>query len=193
MIKKIRKYTLSIITLLCVLVLCACAGASEDHSQIRSSKAIEMMNEEIPKPGDKTAVKPTSAPDEESKAVPETQQIQEDGSYYDLVNVVLYLDTYKKLPPNYITKKQAESLGWEGGTVEKFQEGAAIGGSKYSNYEKTLPTGTEYHECDLDTHPHKPRGAHRLVYSTDGHYYYTSDHYEHFQEVVVVDGNVEFK
>ena len=111
------------------------------------------------------------------------------NNYYDLVNVVLYLDVYDELPPNYITKSEAQALGWEGGSVEKYKEGAAIGGDTFGNREGLLPAadGRKYTECDIDTHGYSSRGARRLVFSNDGLYYYTSDHYESFSEVTVTD------
>ena len=109
--------------------------------------------------------------------------------YYDLENVVLYLELYDELPPNYITKKEAQSLGWEGGSVEKYQEGAAIGGDRFGNREGLLPEadGRRYTECDIDTDGANSRGAKRLVFSNDGLYFYTSDHYETFLEITVTE------
>ena len=109
--------------------------------------------------------------------------------YYDLENVVLYLDTYGELPDNYITKNEARKLGWEGGTPERFLEGAAIGGDYFGNREGLLPDG-DYTECDLNTNGKDSRGAERLVFSDDGHYYHTEDHYESFTEVWVENGEV---
>ena len=113
----------------------------------------------------------------------------EDGWYYDLENVVAYLMAYGKLPSNYITKRQAEDLGWSGGSVQRYREGAAIGGGRFGNYEGLLPEG-KYTECDIDTDGASSRGAKRLVFSSDGHYYYTDDHYETFAEVTFVDGRM---
>ena len=109
--------------------------------------------------------------------------------YYDVVNVVLYLDMYNELPPNYITKSEAQALGWEGGSVEKYKEGAAIGGDYFGNREGLLPAadGRSYTECDIDTHGYGSRGSRRLVFSNDGLYFYTSDHYESFSEVTVTE------
>ena len=109
--------------------------------------------------------------------------------YYDVVNVVLYLEVYDELPPNYITKSEAQALGWEGGSVEKYKEGAAIGGDRFGNREGLLPTadGRSYMECDIDTHGYSSRGSKRLVFSNDGLYFYTSDHYESFSEVTVTE------
>lgn len=107
--------------------------------------------------------------------------------YYDLTNVVLYLEAYGELPANYITKAEARELGWEGGSVEKYMEGAAIGGDSFGNREGLLPEaqGRYYTECDIDTNGYGSRGSRRLVFSNDGLYFYTSDHYESFSEVIV--------
>lgn len=117
------------------------------------------------------------------------------GYYYDLESVVLYLDTYGELPINYITKEEARELGWSGGSVEYYLEDAAIGGDRFGNRERQLPVkkGRTYTECDLETNGFKPRGAKRLVFSSDGLYFYTEDHYETFWEVYVEDGKVEWK
>ena len=108
--------------------------------------------------------------------------------YYDLENVVLYLYYYDELPDNYITKKEARALGWEGGTPERYLEGSAIGGDSFGNREGLLPEG-KYTECDLYTLGKNERGAERLVF-TDEEYYYTGDHYASFTQVWVEDGEV---
>ena len=119
--------------------------------------------------------------------------VDENGYYYDLEHVVLYLDIYGRLPQNYIPKKQAQALGWSGGSVERVKEGAAIGGDRFGNYEKILPTGVSYTECDLDTDGGKSRGTKRLIFSSDGRYYYTKNHYKTFTEYVIRGGRVEPK
>ncbi len=108
--------------------------------------------------------------------------ISEDGYYYSRDEVALYIHTYKKLPENFITKSEAEDLGWSGGSVERFLEGAAIGGDRFGNREGILPKkdGRVYYECDIDTNGEPSRGAKRIVYSNDGLIYYTDDHYESF-------------
>lgn len=136
---------------------------------------------------------------EPQETIPVTEEPQEDEGndnlptygeyYYDLENVVLYLELYDELPPNYITKNEARDLGWEGGSVEKYQKGAAIGGDTFGNREGLLPEagGRKYTECDIDTKGQKSRGSKRLVFSNDGLYYYTLDHYETFTEVTVTE------
>ena len=98
--------------------------------------------------------------------------IDEDGSY----------TTKEKLPPNFITKKQAEKLGWSGGSLEPYAPGKCIGGNYFGNYEGILPDG-EDRECDIGTLGKKSRGAKRLIYSDDGRIYYTSDHYKTFTQL----------
>ena len=105
-----------------------------------------------------------------------------DGWYYSAEEVALYLVTYGELPSNFITKNEARDLGWEGGSVQKYLEGAAIGGDKFGNREGLLPkaSGRQYYECDIDTDGKNSRGAKRIVFSNDGLIYYTEDHYESF-------------
>ena len=142
-------------------------------------------------PKEDTAEKktPTPKPTEKKPEAAATEDIAEDGYYYDLESVVLYIDKYGKLPPNYITKKEAKSLGWEGGSIDDFKKDAAIGGDYYGNYEKKLPEGPKYTECDIDTHG-KKRGVKRLVFSNKGDYFYTQDHYESFKKVSINGGTV---
>lgn len=108
--------------------------------------------------------------------------IDEDGYYYSKDDVALYIHTYQKLPPNFITKSEAEGYGWSGGSVEPYYDGGAIGGDRFGNREGLLPKkdGRVYFECDIDTLGKSSRGAKRIVYSNDGLIYYTDDHYESF-------------
>ena len=155
-----------------------------------------------PTPGVSSALSPApteSMPDYssslDSSSYEETSDVlDQNGSYYDLEQVVLYLYTYDELPSNYITKSEARELGWEGGSVERYLEGAAIGGDSFGNREGLLPqeSGRRYTECDLNTNGASSRGAERLIFSNDGLYFYTEDHYESFTEVWVEDGAVVF-
>ena len=124
----------------------------------------------------------------EEATVPETEQAEtenalpEDGEYDSRDEVALYIHLYGRLPSNYITKKEAEKLGWSGGGLDRYAPGKSIGGSRFGNYEGLLPEapGRDYHECDIDTRGKSSRGAKRIVYSNDGLIYYTDDHYESF-------------
>ncbi|MBE6736186.1 MAG: ribonuclease [Ruminococcaceae bacterium] len=112
-----------------------------------------------------------------------TKTIDRNGSYTSKDDVALYIHTYGELPKNFISKKQAERLGWDGGSLEPYAPGKSIGGSYFGNYEGKLPKkkGRTYYECDIDTKGRRSRGPKRIVYSTDGLIYYTPDHYETFE------------
>lgn len=131
---------------------------------------------------EETVVEETQAPVEEATE-PETPALDENGSYNTKEEVALYIHLYGHLPSNYISKKEAEKLGWSGGSLEKFAPGKSIGGSRFGNYEGILPQkdGRTYTECDIDTLGKSKRGAKRIVFSNDGLIYYTEDHYETFE------------
>ena len=98
--------------------------------------------------------------------------------------VAAYIHEYGCLPDFYMTKNEAEAVyGWEGGPLDALAPGKAIGGDRFGNYEKVLPTapGRTYTECDIDTIGASSRGAKRIVFSNDGLIYYTDDHYETFE------------
>ena len=107
----------------------------------------------------------------------------ENGTYTSKEDVALYIHTYGHLPNNFITKKQAQALGWSGGSLEPYAPGMCIGGSHFGNFEGLLPEakGRSYTECDIDTLGASSRGGKRIVFSNDGLIYYTGDHYESFE------------
>lgn len=124
----------------------------------------------------------TEAPAESDPADTEEPWLDPDGPYTTKDDVALYIYLYGCLPDNFITKKEAQALGWEGGSLEPYAPGMCIGGSYFGNYEGLLPEadGREYTECDIDTLGSDSRGAKRIVFSNDGLIYYTDDHYESF-------------
>ncbi len=111
--------------------------------------------------------------------------VTEDGIYDSKDEVALYIHLFRHLPSNYITKKEAEKLGWPGGDLRPYAPGKCIGGSHFGNYEGQLPKakGREWTECDIDTLNKKSRGAKRIIFSNDGLIYYTEDHYESFEQL----------
>jgi len=124
----------------------------------------------------------TEAFETEAAAAEETQAyIDPYGSYTTKEDVALYIHLYGELPLNFMTKKQARDLGWEGGSLEPVAPGMCIGGDYFGNYEGLLPEDREYTECDIDTLGRSSRGAKRIVFSDDGLIYYTEDHYESFE------------
>lgn len=188
---------LLVILLLGALTGCKAAPAAQDTAidlpiitQSRQSEARLETTQAAPD----TEAPVTEGPDTEAPAtapatepaVPETEaalSVTEDGVYDSKEEVALYIHLFGHLPSNYITKKEAEKLGWPGGSLEPYAPGKCIGGSRFGNYEGLLPDakGRVWTECDIDTRGAKSRGAKRIVFSNDGLIYYTGDHYEHFE------------
>ena len=174
--------------LLAVLLLLGLTGCGEE--------VIDLTEDVFSEPESSETAVLEETPDE--PGLPDTPEADPDTSdsavtegeyYYDLEHVVLYLDRYGVLPDNYITKDEARELGWEGGSVENYLDGAAIGGDRFGNREGLLPEaeGRSYTECDIDTDGRSSRGAKRLVFSNDGLFFYTEDHYETFDELYVTE------
>ena len=88
------------------------------------------------------------------------------------------------LPQNFITKKEAGELGWQGGDLWRYARGKSIGGDRFGNFERRLPDkkGRIWRECDIE-YRGGARGAKRLIFSNDGLIFYTADHYESFERV----------
>ena len=62
--------------------------------------------------------------------------------------------------------------------------GKSIGGDYFGNYEKKLPVveGRKYYEADCFYQGGR-RNEFRIIYSNDGHVWYTGDHYNTFTEL----------
>ncbi len=90
----------------------------------------------------------------------------------------------KKLPPKFVTKREAKERGWRPGrnlwSVPALR-GGSIGGDKFRNREGRLPAGN-WREADLD-YKGGHRGGKRLIFSSDGGRFVTVDHYRTFVEV----------
>ena len=136
----------------------------------------------VESPAPTEAPRPTDAPTPSPAPKGTESPVQYGEDYDDKDRVALYLHLFGELPPHFITKKQAQALGWSGGEVEEFRSGAAIGGDYFGNYEGLLPKkkGRKYYECDIGTVGKRSRGAKRIIWSNDGLVYYTDDHYESF-------------
>lgn len=158
-----KKRMLALLLALMLLALCGCTV--RDTVQIVESSVTTLQ--EL---ADAALSEETEAPESGEQFVtaedPEVTQtadtVGEHGYYYDAEHVVLYLDAYGHLPDNYMTKEEARALGWEGGSVEAYQAGAAIGGDRFGNREGLLPeeTGRTYTECDINTLGADPAARH---------------------------------
>ena len=202
-----RRIAALLLALLLALSLTACGNPAQTMDTIEKAaqtvqQIAEVLNDteedtesaalpasEAQEPAEEASEEPAQASDQETaaeepaEAAAETPAIDEDGVYTTKDDVALYLHTYGHLPSNFITKKEAEKLGWSGGSLEPYAPGKCIGGSHFGNYEGILPEkdGRSYTECDIDTLGADKRGAKRIVFSSDGLIYYTEDHYETFE------------
>ena len=168
-----------------------------DTLEEETSKEPEPESTEVVTTEEKTTEEKTTEAQtkETSKAEPQTTEaetteksgisVEEDGEYTDKDHVALYIYTYGHLPDNFITKKEANELGWpEEGNLGQVAPGKSIGGDYFGNYEGLLPKkkGRKYYECDIDFKG-KSRGAKRIIFSNDGLIFYTDDHYESFEQL----------
>ncbi|ETA80807.1 ribonuclease domain-containing protein [Youngiibacter fragilis] len=116
----------------------------------------------------------------------EEAKLREDGHYYTKDDVAEYIHTFGKLPENFITKDEAEDLGWVAGkgNLWEVSDKLVIGGDRFGNREGLLPkaTGRVWYECDVN-YEGGFRGDDRIVFSNDGLIYFTSDHYASFKKL----------
>ncbi len=174
-----RKLTAWLLALVMALTLVGCAddvtviGVTTGGDQEPQQQQQDVLPDDT---------QPSGAPETDDSSA-DTSAIDEDGSYTSKEDVALYIHTYGHLPGNFITKKEAQALGWSGGSLEPYAPGKCIGGSHFGNYEGLLPeaAGRSYTECDIDTLGADSRGAKRIVFSNDGLVYYTGDHYASFE------------
>lgn len=89
-----------------------------------------------------------------------------------------------RLPPKFVTKREASSQGWKPGkdlwSVATLR-GSSIGGDRFKNLEGQLPD-KKWREADLD-YKGGHRGGKRLVFSRSGERFVTVNHYKTFVDV----------
>ena len=196
MMKRFRKLQTLLLALVLALTMTACSeevtnaivdevvdiAVEQVMDALEEGTAEETPDAEEPPAQEESSAPAEPAPEETAPPAEEAPAIDEDGYYTTKEDVALYIYTYGHLPDNFITKKEAESLGWSGGGLDDYAYGCCIGGNRFGNYEGLLPEadGRTYTECDIDTMHASKRGAKRIVFSNDGLIYYTDDHYESF-------------
>jgi guanyl-specific ribonuclease Sa len=165
--------------LMIMFILGACAGKSSAGEITTLSASVSSRNV--------AAISETGGQASQGQnGTAEPESVSEKGNYTSKEEVALYLHLYKKLPPNYITKQQAEKEGWNSskGNLSDILPGRSIGGSLFANNEGKLPAakGRKYYECDIG-YTGGYRNAKRIVYSNDGLIFYTEDHYNNFEKL----------
>ena len=140
--------------------------------------ATEFLTVVTAEPAGAPKAETTDPPAEEAGPVTEPQAIAD------------YLFKHGELPENFITKEEAQDLGWDSSRnyVSDVAPGKSIGGDRFGNYEGQLPKakGRKFFECDANYTGGK-RGPERIVYSSDGRVWYTKDHYGTFEELFPSD------
>ena len=172
-----KRVTYLVFLLLAVLSLLTGCGQLETLLEEASSptEVLQVATAALPEaPARKSAEVPTEIPEEETGSITEPQAIAD------------YLFEHGILPDNFITKGEAQALGWDNSRnyLSDVAPGKSIGGDRFGNYEGQLPKakGRKFFECDANYKGGK-RGAERLIYSNDGHVWYTKDHYGTFEEL----------
>lgn len=116
----------------------------------------------------------------------EKQSAKPQGPITEPQDIADYIFAHGELPDNFITKKEAQALGWDSSYnyVSDVAPGKSIGGDRFGNYEGLLPSkkGRTWYEADCYYTKGK-RNAHRILFSNDGLVYYTDDHYESFTQM----------
>lgn len=183
LIKKIRRYLFFFYMLTFAAVNIADLGIFLDDETLEAA-SIQIEAEAV-----ETESSFEESPQQEKQELTDSHSEHcEDSPYEETVkdtsveSVSNYIHTYQKLPPVYITKKEASVLGWLGGGLAHIDKEKSIGGDYFGNYQGLLPVkdGRCYWECDIDALGSQTRGMKRLVYSNDGLMFYTDDHYETF-------------
>ncbi|GAA0484940.1 MULTISPECIES: ribonuclease domain-containing protein [Tatumella] len=100
--------------------------------------------------------------------------------------VAAWIHQHHRLPDFYIRKGEARRQGWDPSAANLCDvlPGKAIGGDHFSNREGRLPevASRRWFEADVN-YQCGHRNADRLLYSSDGLVYLTTDHYRTFTRI----------
>ncbi len=164
-----RLAALSALLLAVVLLLSSCAANALETAKGKKNPGTPEVTAAA------TAV-PTAVP--EPTATP--------GPMDEAQRIADYIFEHGELPDNFLTKREAQALGWDSyyNYVSDVAPGKSIGGDYFGNYEQKLPVvkGRKYYEADC-FYTRGKRNAYRIIYSNDGHVWYTDDHYNTFTEL----------
>lgn len=160
----------------------AAAGWTEQSAWTEIAKSKKKKKNTATPRATKTP-KPTATP---TPAMTEEPEATPAGPIIEPQAIADYLFVYGRLPDNFLTKKEAQALGWDSyrNYVSDVAPGMSIGGDRFGNYEGLLPkkSGRQYYECDC-YYTEGKRNAYRIIFSNDGLVFYTEDHYRTFTEM----------
>ncbi|MDN6626562.1 MAG: hypothetical protein L0K82_05045 [Pisciglobus halotolerans] len=124
--------------------------------------------------------------DHSEQEIQQEKEVLKGKYYFKKDEVAQYLHEYGMLPPNYLTKKEAQAKGWNDaeGNLWKVTKQSVIGGDYFGNFEGKLPKkkGRRYFEADVN-YEGGYRGSERLIYSNDELLFFTPDHYKTFVQL----------
>jgi len=163
-----KLFRLFAVLLAAVLLLCACSANAVETAKRKKNTAAPAVTETP------AVAEPTAEP----------------GPLDEAQRIADYIFEHGELPDNFITKKEAQALGWDKyvNKVSDVAPGKSIGGDYFGNYEKQLPVvqGRKYYEADC-YYFGGDRNEYRIIYSNDGHVWFTGDHYQTFIELFPTD------
>ena len=159
MIKRNKVVRLIVLLLTVALLLSSCTANALETAKKKKNTAAPQATAVVETP---TAVpEPTATP----------------GPLDEAQRIADYIFEHGELPDNFITKYKRNK-------VSDVAPGKSIGGDYFGNYEKKLPVvpGRKYYEADC-YYFGGSRNEYRIIYSNDGHVWYTEDHYNTFIEL----------
>ena len=177
--KRNKLVTLFVLLLAAALVLSSCAASALETAKKNKNKTTATP-----------VVTETPSPAAEKTATRKPEVTATPGPMDEAQKLADYNFEHGELPENFITKKEAQARGWQDQYryVGDIEPGLCIGGDYFGNYEKQLPVvkGRKYYEADC-FYRGGARNEYRIIYSTDGHVWFTGDHYETFIELFPSD------
>lgn len=139
--KKWSNWLIRIFTIIFLFLFAGCEVTDEITTPrspgINQSISQESINES-----------PTDKEQSPSKTDTTKVKVKKGQSYTSKDEVAAYIHEFKELPPNYITKKEAQKSGWDSskGNLWEVTDKKSIGGDVFGNYESLLPEPDYYGE-----------------------------------------------
>ena len=178
--KRNKLIRLFVILLAAIAVWSGCFAEGQEFVAKRKKK-------NTPKPAAVVTVTPGPGKTEAEAGPEETKVPAPLAAAQELAD---YIFENGKLPEGkFLTKKEAQALGWQSGGyrtryVSDVAPGKSIGGDWFGNYDRKLPTAKGRFFLEADCYYRGgPRNEYRIIWSNDGHVWYTEDHYETFTEL----------